>query len=454
LGAKYSTNSASGYNSTPPADDGSVSEANKVKWSTIKTKLADPTKTLAEAIDADLVTHFDQGPTALTSNTTLGASHFNQFIQVSGSGVTLSLTDAATLGAGWNCWIFNTDTNTTTISRATGGDTINGSAANYTLPARSGIRVVVNAAATGFEIRSYLNPLGDNTITSTDAGASAGPNLILDRNSASPAASDALAAIALKGRDSGGGTDTYAQIQAQIIDATATSEDGRLELQTAVAGTLATRVYVQNGIVVGSATGGDQGTGTVNATGVFVNGSSISPTAANGASKVLLASQTASSSSSIAFTSSINSTYPIYVIEWWNVKPSADGAQFQFQTSTNGGSSYGTSYKKAAKIITSGGTDSSSTSAADTVITVASSGIGNAAEESCDGQLTFTNPTSSSLYKHIRFNSSYIKEDGVLYSEVGAALQVSTSDIDAVRFVMSTGTISSGEFRLYGIKGA
>ena len=62
MGTRYSTNSASGYNATPPADDGTVSEANKVKYSTVKTKLADPAKTLADDINTDLVEHFDRGP--------------------------------------------------------------------------------------------------------------------------------------------------------------------------------------------------------------------------------------------------------------------------------------------------------------------------------------------------------------------------------------------------------
>ena len=167
MGTKYSSQSASGYNSVPPADDGTVSESNKGKYSTIKTKLADPVKTLADAINTALGTHFDHGPTALTSNTTLGASHYEKFIQVSGSGVTLSLSDAATLGAGWNCCIVSTDSaNATTIGRATGGDTINGSAANYTLQARAGILVFVNAAATGFEIRLFLSPTSANTLSS------------------------------------------------------------------------------------------------------------------------------------------------------------------------------------------------------------------------------------------------------------------------------------------------
>jgi len=47
----YTQVTVSGYNSSPPADDGSTSASNQVFWSTIKTKLGDPLKTAIEAID-------------------------------------------------------------------------------------------------------------------------------------------------------------------------------------------------------------------------------------------------------------------------------------------------------------------------------------------------------------------------------------------------------------------
>ena len=151
MGTRYSTNSASGYNATPPADDGTVSEANKVKYSTVKTKLADPAKTLADDINTDLVEHFDRGPIAITSNTTLGATHFNKVIQVSGAAVTLTLTDAATLAAGWYCDVVSTDaSNTVALARATASNMINETSADVTIQTLQSLRVVVNAAANGF----------------------------------------------------------------------------------------------------------------------------------------------------------------------------------------------------------------------------------------------------------------------------------------------------------------
>ena len=54
----YSSQSSSGYNSSPPSDDGSETEANRIKWSTIRTKLSDVLKTFAEAIDAAVLAAF------------------------------------------------------------------------------------------------------------------------------------------------------------------------------------------------------------------------------------------------------------------------------------------------------------------------------------------------------------------------------------------------------------
>lgn len=107
------------------------------------------------------------------------------------------------------------------------------------------------------------------TITSTEAGASAGPLFDLFRDSASPAAADTLGGYRLRGRDSAGNATTYAQILGIILDATNTSEDGDLRIQTIQGATVATRMVIANGMYMVGATGGDQGAGTINATAAY-----------------------------------------------------------------------------------------------------------------------------------------------------------------------------------------
>jgi hypothetical protein len=81
---------------------------------------------------------------------------------------------------------------------------------------------------------------GDATLTSTDAGATAGPTLTLYRNSATPAASDIVGRILFQGEDSAGNTEDYAEDYVTIADTTSTSEDASRLFRIKVAGTMTT----------------------------------------------------------------------------------------------------------------------------------------------------------------------------------------------------------------------
>lgn len=123
--------------------------------------------------------------------------------------------------------------------------------------------------AAGNSITTALN------LTSTEAGAVNWPALLLDRQSGSPAAADALASVSFQGKNSGAANKVYALLQGEIVSATAASEGGQLSFRTLVAGTEATRAYVAAGLVVGSPTSGDIGAGTINATALYYNGKNL-----------------------------------------------------------------------------------------------------------------------------------------------------------------------------------
>ena len=55
----YTSQSIAGYNSSPPPDDGSKTAANKLEWQKHIDKIGDPVKTLAEAIDTNVLAAFD-----------------------------------------------------------------------------------------------------------------------------------------------------------------------------------------------------------------------------------------------------------------------------------------------------------------------------------------------------------------------------------------------------------
>ena len=74
------------------------------------------------------------------------------------------------------------------------------------------------------------------TLTSTDAGSSAGPILELYRNSSSPADADYIGQIKFQGRHDGGAKALYAKITGKIGDASDGSEDGIIEIAHQKAG--------------------------------------------------------------------------------------------------------------------------------------------------------------------------------------------------------------------------
>jgi hypothetical protein len=129
---------------------------------------------------------------------------------------------------------------------------------------------IFNGVATFNTAPVFNTPL---TVTSTtltilnlvnnDAG-SATAVAELYRDSASPAASDLLYTLRFAGKSAAGNKRTYADLEAEIVDATNASEDGRLNLKTIIAGTLASRFSIQHGLYGSTVTGGDKGPNTIN----------------------------------------------------------------------------------------------------------------------------------------------------------------------------------------------
>ena len=148
MGTKYVTESLTGYNSSPPSDDGTASDANKIKWATIKTKLDDPIKTQVANIDAKLVTMADVGPDAKTAAYTTVAGDHEKTIEVTTSGITITLLDVASAPAGYTVRIKNNSGGTITVD-GSASETIDGSA-NLMLADLESTTVQLNQAQTEY----------------------------------------------------------------------------------------------------------------------------------------------------------------------------------------------------------------------------------------------------------------------------------------------------------------
>ena len=173
----------------------------------------------------------------------------------------------------------------------------------------------------------------------------------------------------------------------------------------------------------------------------------------------LISSQTASSSASLSFTSGIDSTYRTYMFKFYNCHPATDGAELQFNFSTDGGSNYNVT-KTTTMIVTYHSENDADTSlyyqtaddlAQSTAYQNLVVDIGNGTDESASGTLTLFQPSSTTYVKHFLSNSNwYHNGDYSMNAYVGGYANT-TSAINAIRFQMSTGNIDAGTIYMYGI---
>lgn len=154
MGTKYTTQSASGYNSSPPPDDGSVTAANKITWAKIKSALADAIKNLADGINSAIVNALNYTTTSTSGSYTTVAGDNEALIEATGS-ITISLGDATTMAAGYRTEVYNKGTGSVTVGVITATDTLAGRAnGTVTLPPGASMLFVVAASGLGYDIRA------------------------------------------------------------------------------------------------------------------------------------------------------------------------------------------------------------------------------------------------------------------------------------------------------------
>ena len=182
------------------------------------------------------------------------------------------------------------------------------------------------------------------------------------------------------------------------------------------------------------------------------------PTAIPTGSMTLLQTQTASSSSTIDFTSGIDSTYDEYVFKFYDIHPATDSAYLQVNFrdgGTNFDATKTTTYFRA--IHNEAGNDSEL--AYRTAQDLAQSTnpqyitwqIGNDNDQSASGTLQLFNPSSTTFVKHFISTSNTYTADNYTYNIFVAGYNNVTAAIDGVQFSMSSGNIDSGVIKLYGI---
>jgi len=173
----------------------------------------------------------------------------------------------------------------------------------------------------------------------------------------------------------------------------------------------------------------------------------------------LLGTLTASASAALNFTSMITSDYSSYRLVLEDLRPATDGADLYLQTSTNNGSTYATT---AGDYLWSGGTtkigyatlnhDEETTGSSIQLNHVVQGGVGNLSSEGISGIVDFINPLGTTRKKVFHYKMNFENVSGDPCMTDGDGVRNSTADIDAFRIKFSSGNITSGKGRLYGLK--
>lgn len=173
---------------------------------------------------------------------------------------------------------------------------------------------------------------------------------------------------------------------------------------------------------------------------------------------VLLSTATASSSASISFT--LPTAYKQVKFGFYNVTPATDDSAFQFQVNASGQTGYNetmttTSFRayhtedNATAVL---GYRTDIDQAQGTSYQALTGSVGNGSDESCAGELFLYNPASTTYVKHFvtrlnMYGGSNYSGDYFIAGYIN-----NTAVISEIDFKFSSGNISTGTIKMWGIK--
>lgn len=175
---------------------------------------------------------------------------------------------------------------------------------------------------------------------------------------------------------------------------------------------------------------------------------------AGGGAWQLISSATASSSSEVAFTSNIDSTYDVYVFIGVGIAPATDDVGLVMTVSHDGGSTYAsTNYDANLHIRDESGVADNTGDTTQWSIAGNNTGqnIGNASGEAVDFEVRLYTPSNAAIHRFMG-ESTWLGTNTVPHRGESYGCQKTTSAINAVKFTMTSGNIASGTFYMYGIK--
>ena len=182
------------------------------------------------------------------------------------------------------------------------------------------------------------------------------------------------------------------------------------------------------------------------------------PSGVSGSSLVLISTVTASSSSTVEFTSGIDSTYKEYVFKYINIHPATNDTGFMVGF-RDGSTAYDASKTTSAFRSFLDEADSSTNltyygsvdQANATGFQYLTGGTGNGNDECLSGILHLFEPSSTTFVKHFIARTQEYNAGDASQEYYIAGYCNTTTAIDGVQFKFSSGNIDAGTIKMYGV---
>ncbi len=168
----------------------------------------------------------------------------------------------------------------------------------------------------------------------------------------------------------------------------------------------------------------------------------------------LISTATASSSATIEF-NNLSSTYFMYMIVYEGVASASNAVEFWIRTSTDNGDNFdadASDYGYTGRLIF-GSSTADVDDSADAQMRFSgesTASFGNLTDENASGNVLIYNPSGTIYTRVLHFNQFWSQAPAGAMVIVGAQ-RLSAADVDAVQFIMETGNIATGVFKLYGL---
>ena len=173
----------------------------------------------------------------------------------------------------------------------------------------------------------------------------------------------------------------------------------------------------------------------------------------------LIATLTASSSATLADTSSMTSTYDEYMFVCTDMHPATDAVDFQFQVNVDSASGYNETITSTHIRVYHAENGDNPTldyheagdQAQGTAYQTISLDVGNDADQSCSGILHLFSPASTTYVTHFYsrfqvYNDSNYSQENLIAGYINA-----TAAVTDISFKFESGNIDAGVIQIYGI---